>query len=84
MNVDKLIRTPYHEIPITLSVKAIDRKVWRDQYCVECGKPFIAINDKFVSIIDAAFPVQLARGRELVIEARCGFHYCKQRYNIYI
>jgi hypothetical protein len=84
MNIDANVRTPYHTLPITLSVKSIDRKVWRDQYCVECGKPFIAINDKFVSIIDAAFPVQIARGREMVLEARCHNHYCKQYFHVYV
>lgn len=84
MNKDTLIRTPYHQMHITLALRSVDRKVWRDQYCTECGRPFIAISDKFVSIIDAAFPVQMARGRERVLEARCGNHYCKQYYHIYV
>lgn len=84
IGLDTNIRTPYHTMPITLAVKSIDRKAWRDQYCIECGKPFIAINDKFITIIDAAFPVQIARQREMVLEARCGSHYCKQRYNLYV
>jgi len=84
MKVDKLIRTPYNTMPITVSLKSMDRKVYRDQYCWECGRAFVAISDKFISIIDAAFPVQMARGHERVIEARCGNHYCKQYYHMYV
>lgn len=84
MNSITRIRTPYHTLPITLALKSLDRKVYRDQYCIECGQPFITISDKFISIIDAAFPVQLARGGERVIGARCGRHDCKQYYNLYV
>ena len=84
MNVDTQIRTPYHEVPMTLVLKSIDRKAYRDIYCMECGRPFLSISDKFVSIIDAAFPVQMARPKEMIIGPRCGNHYCKQRYNIYV
>lgn len=84
MNKDATFRTPYNEVAITMALKAIDRKVWRDCYCIECGRPFIAISDKFITIIDAAFPIQMARGGERVIEARCSNHYCKQRYNVYV
>ena len=84
MNVDTLIRTPYNTLPITMALKSIDRKVYRDLYCIECGRPFIAISDKFISIIDAAFPVQMARGGERVIEARCSNHRCKQYFHVYV
>lgn len=84
MNSNTLIRTPYNTWPMTLSLRSIDRKVYRDQYCIECGKPFIAITDKFISIIDAAFPVQMARNGEKIIEARCSNHYCKQYFHIYV
>lgn len=84
MNIDMTIRTPYYQMPITLAIQAMDRKVWRSQYCIECGRPFIDINDKFMMISDAAFPVQLARTSERIIEARCNSHACKQRYNLYL
>lgn len=84
MNINTTIRTPYNTIPMTLVLKSVDRKVYRDIHCMECGKPFIAISDKFISIIDAAFPVQMARGGERVIEGRCSSHYCKQRYHVYV
>lgn len=84
MNFNAVIRTPYNTLPITMALKSTDRKVWRDQFCIECGKPFIAINDKFMTIIDAAFPVQIARGGERIIEARCKNHSCKQYYNLYL
>lgn len=84
MNNNTLIRTPYNQMPITMALKSTDRKTYRDLHCLECGRPFIAISDKFISIIDAAFPVQMARPVERVIEARCGNHYCKQYYHVYV
>ena len=84
MNINTPIRTPYNTIPMTLVLKSVDRKAYRDIHCMECGRPFIAISDKFVSIIDAAFPVQMARGGEKVIEARCSNHYCKQYFHVYV
>jgi hypothetical protein len=84
MNIDQPIRTPHNTMPITLALRSLDRKVWRDQYCIECGHPFIAISDKYIAIIDAAIPINLLRGRERVIEARCKNHYCKQFYNLYV
>lgn len=84
MNRDATFRTPLHVEPITLALKSIDRKVWRDQYCIECGSPFIAISDKFITIIDAAFPIQMMRGGERLLEARCKNHNCKQYYRVYV
>lgn len=84
MNSLTEIRTPYNTQAITLAIKSTDRKQWRDQYCIECGHPFISISDKFVSIVDAAIPINLLRSREIVIEARCSNHYCKQRFNVYV
>jgi hypothetical protein len=84
MNINSNVRTPYNQMPITMALKAIDRKVYRDMHCLECGRPFIAISDKFITIIDAAIPVQLMRGGERVIEARCSNHYCKQYYHVYV
>lgn len=77
-------RTPFNTLPITLALRSTNRKVWRDQYCVECGHPFIAISDKFLTIIDAAIPIRILRGDERVLEARCKNHYCKQYYHVYV
>lgn len=84
MNIDMTVRTPYHTVPITMALKAIDRKIYRDIYCIECGRPFLSMSDKYVSIIDAAFPVQMARGGERVIGVRCSNHICKQYYHLYV
>lgn len=77
-------RTPYNTLPITLSYISIDRKLYRDIFCVECGKPFMAISDKIVSIMDSAVPIEHLRGDSKLIETRCKGHYCKQHYNIYV
>lgn len=82
MNVDTYIRTPYNQLPITLAYKSIDRKLYRDQYCIECGHPFMAISDKVVTIYDGNIPVEKLRIDERVLEARCRYHPCKQWFRI--
>lgn len=83
MDISTTIRTPYHQLPIALVLKAIDRKLYRDQYCLECGHPFMSISDKFVSIHDGGVPIdQLRTESKGVIEARCKYHYCKQYYRV--
>lgn len=84
MNIDKLIRTPYNQMPIALVYRSIDRKLYRDQYCLECGKPFIAISDKFYSVQDGGIPIQQLRTNDRVVEARCKSHYCKQYYRVWV
>lgn len=84
MNLDSFVRTPYHQMHITMVYRSIDRKVYRDQYCLECGRPFMAISDKFVSLIDATIPTELLRNGERVIETRCKNHTCKQYYKLYV
>lgn len=82
MNPAATIRTPYNQMPIALTLKSTDRKMYRDQYCLECGHPFMSISDKYVSIHDGGVPIDTLREDERVIEARCKFHYCKQYYRI--
>ncbi len=83
-NMLEITRTPYNQLHISLVYRSIDRKVYRDQFCIECGRPFIAISDKFVSIIDATTPTELLRTGERVLEARCKNHYCKQHYKVLV
>lgn len=71
---------PYNTLPITLVYRSIDRKVFRDQFCIECGHPFIAISDKYVTIIDSATPVQILRGHQRALGARCRHTDCKQHF----
>jgi len=77
-------KVPYNQLPITLVLNSINRKVYRDQYCIECGHPFVAISDKFVSILDSSIPIEKLRETERLIEARCRHHYCKQHYRVYV
>lgn len=77
-----ITKTPYHELPITMVLKSIDRKVYRDQFCLECGHPFFAISDKFIRIYDGAVPIEMLRENERVIEQRCEHTYCKQFYRL--
>lgn len=84
MNLDSFVRTPYHQMHITMALRSINRKIYRDQFCIECGHPFMAISDKFVTIQDARIPVEHLRENDRIIETRCKFHQCKQYYNIYV
>ncbi len=84
MNINTNIRTPYNEMHINLVYRSIDRKRYRDQFCLECGHPFMAISDKYVSLMDSTIPTDLLREDERVLEARCKFHYCKQYYKVYV
>jgi hypothetical protein len=78
------IRTPYHQMHISLVYRSIDRKLFRDQYCIECGHPFMAISDKYVAILDSTTPTETLRENERVIETRCKFHTCKQYYKVFV
>lgn len=74
-------KTPYNELPITIALRSIERKVYRDQYCIECGHPFMAISDKAVLVFDGISEVEKMRGGK-IIEARCKHSYCKQFYRL--
>lgn len=75
-------RTPYNQLAIGLAYISIDRKLYRDQFCIECGHPFIAISDKFISIHDGGIPIDFLRSENRVLEARCRHNYCKQYFRI--
>lgn len=76
------VRTPYNQMPMSIVLKSTDRKLYRDQYCLECGHPFMAISDKFIRLYDATVPTDVLRSEQRVLEARCSFHYCKQYFRI--
>lgn len=75
-------RTPFNQLPIGLAYISIPRKLYRDQFCIECGHPFTSISDKFISIHDGGIPIEYLRSEDRVIEARCRYHYCKQFFRI--
>lgn len=77
-------RTPGYKIPISLVYRSIDRKYERDQFCIECGHPFMTITDKVVTVLDAIVPVKHLRNNQTSIGVRCKQHYCKQRYKLEI
>jgi len=84
MNRDSLIRTPYNTMPILLTYRSTDRKLYRDQYCIECGHPFMAISDKYVAISDGGVSIDMLRRNDRVLEARCKSHQCKQYYRVWV
>lgn len=85
INIDVSVkRTPYNQMPITMVLKSIDRKLYRDLYCLECGHPFVAISDKVIALLDSTPPIDKLRETEQVVEARCRFHYCRQYYRMLV
>ena len=79
-----ILKTPYNQMPFTLVLKSIDRNLYRDQYCIECGHPFMAISDKFVTLYDGTTPVDKLRQNDRVLEHRCRFTHCEQYYRIIV
>lgn len=77
-------RTPYNTLPIALSYVSMNRKLYRDQHCIECGQPFLAVSDKILAIDDGGVPIEYLRSGERVLEARCKRHSCKQYYRVFV
>lgn len=76
-------RTPYNELPITLVMKAVRQKVYRNLHCFECGMPIAQITDKIVVAFDG--DTEIARyepDRIGVVDMRCDRHTCKQHYRL--
>lgn len=71
-------------MPIALVYVSVERKVYRDVFCCECGHPFMAISDKLFSIQDGGIPIDQVRGKSKVVEARCKNHNCKQYYRLWV
>lgn len=82
MNVDQAIRTPLNALPISLVYRSIDRKIERDQHCIECGHPFFSISDKVIAVYDGGITTELLRNGQRTIGIRCKHHYCKQRFRL--
>ena len=73
--------TPYYELPMTLSFKAMKQKMYRQIHCMECGMPFCEISDKIVSISDSINPIEnLTPDKIGVVATSCTRGSCRQRY----
>jgi len=84
MNPNIRVRTPYNQMPILMVYRSVERKLYRDQYCLECGHPFMAISDKFYSVQDGGVAIDHLRTGDKVVEARCKSHNCKQYYRLWV
>lgn len=83
MYPNTLIRTPYHELPITIVNKAMRQKTYRQLHCLECGQPIADITDKIVVVIDGETVIeQLEPSRIGIVELHCPRHQCKQYYRM--
>ncbi len=75
-------RTPYNTLNIALVYRSMDRKLERDQFCIECGQPFFTISDKIVAVYDGGITTEFMRTEQRVIGLRCKKHICKQHYQL--
>lgn len=83
MQIDSLIRTPWHQVPITIVNKAMRQKVYRTLFCVECAWPLAQITDKVVVISDNDTEIsQLMPDNIGLVETHCQNHRCKQYYRM--
>jgi hypothetical protein len=83
MNPNTLVRTPWHQLPITIVMKAVKQKMYRQLHCMNCGMPIADITDRVLMTFDGETPVeQLSPDRFGLIEIHCNRHVCKQFYRI--
>lgn len=83
MNNYQAIRTPWHQMPITVVMKATQQKVYRKMHCVNCGMPIADITDRIVMMFDGVTPFeQLEPDQFGIIEVHCDRHICKQYYRL--
>jgi hypothetical protein len=77
------MRTPYYQMPISISVKSVDHKMLREIHCPECGMPFISISDKIVRVSDSPIAIdRLAPDAPGIIKSICPRARCKQVYQL--
>lgn len=83
MNSDTLIRTPYHQLPITLINKAMKQKMYRQLHCTECGWPIVDITDKIITVFDGATPIEKLIPDDIgIVETHCKRSNCKQYFRM--
>lgn len=83
MRIDTPVRTPYHQLPITIVNKAMRQKVYRPVYCVECKWPLAEITDKVVIISDGDISLEHLIPDALgIVDIHCSNHRCKQYYRM--
>lgn len=83
MSPTAFVRTPYHMLPITIVLKAIKQKVYRQLHCLECGQPIADITDKVLMTYDGDSAIEsYSPDRIGLIEIHCPRHQCKQYYRM--
>jgi hypothetical protein len=76
-------RSPYYQVPITLSLKSISQKFLVDLHCLFCGMPFIQVSDQVVMVSDAfSDPASFGAGEFGPATVHCKRHTCKQRFRV--
>lgn len=83
MNYNSVIRTPYHQLPVTLLNKAMHQKMYREQHCTECGMPIAEITDKIITVFDGNTPIEKLIPDVIgIVEIHCKRHTCKQFFRM--
>lgn len=76
-------RSPYYQLPLTLSLKSLSVKYLATLHCLFCGMPFIEVSDQPVLVSDAVSDVQsFGAGQPGPQTIHCKRHTCKQRYRM--
>lgn len=83
MSPSTYFRTPHHQQPITIVLKALKQKVYRQLHCLECGQPIADITDKVLMTFDGETPVETYHPDRIgLIEVHCPRHQCKQYFKL--
>jgi hypothetical protein len=77
-----LSRVPYNTLPISIVYRSMDRKVEREQHCIECGMPVFSISDKVIAVYDGGITTELLRTEQRSVGVICKRHRCAQHYTL--
>lgn len=75
--------TPYNQLPITIVMKAMRQKVYRQAHCLECGWPYADITDKVVAMFDGETQLDTYLPDQFgMVELHCPNRACRQYYRL--
>lgn len=75
-------KVPFNYLDISIVYRALDRKVEREQHCVECGATTHTISDKAVVIYEGNTTIEYLRTEQRQIGLTCKRKYCAQHYQL--
>lgn len=74
-------RSPYYQLPLTLSLKSLSVKYLAELHCLFCGMPFLEVSDQVVMVSDSVSDASSFGESQFGPQSmRCKRHTCKQYY----